>query len=65
MAPLIASSTREEREAYVNERYRCIADCDQCGLCKIFHGHSPEHALQPYVDGEQELATVLMSYRGR
>ncbi len=65
MAPLIASSTREERLAFVRERYQCISDCDQCGLCKIFHGQDPEHALSAYIDGEQELRQVMMGYRRR
>lgn len=65
MAPSIGSSTREERLAYVRERYRCISDCDQCGLCKVFHGRDPEHALVAYIDGEAELAQVMMGYRGR
>ena len=65
MAPSIESSTREERLAYVSKRYQCIANCDLCGLCKIFHGVSPEHALADYIDGREELATVMMSYRHR
>ena len=65
MAPSIASTTREERLAYVREHYPCIADCDQCGLCKIFHGRDAEHALEAYIDGRKELAAVLMGYRQR
>ena len=63
-APSVAKSTREERLAYVRERYPCISDCDQCGLCKIFHGQDAEHALAAYIDGEDELRTVFMRYRG-
>jgi len=65
MAPTVKSSTREERLAYVRDRYHCIANCDQCGLCQIFHGEDPEHALAPYIDGEAELAQVMMRYRSR
>ncbi len=65
MAPSVSTSTREERLAYVRERYRCIADCDQCGLCKLFHGQDAEHALQAYIDGAEELRDVLMAYRRR
>lgn len=63
MAPSIATSTREERLAYVHERYKCIADCDNCGLCKLFHGRDAETALESYIEGEEELSLVLMSYR--
>ena len=65
MAPMVASSTREERLAYVRKRYPCIADCDACGLCQLFHGRDAEHALADYIDGKAELAQVMMSYRGR
>lgn len=65
MAPTIENSTREERLAYVRHRYPCIADCDQCGLCKLFHGQDAEHALAAYIDGEASLAQVLMGYRQR
>lgn len=63
MAPSIQSSTREERAAYVRKRYPCIADCDACGLCKLFHGEDAEHALADYVDGKEELPAVMMRYR--
>ena len=65
MAPTVADSTRDERLAYVRRRYPCIADCDACGLCKLFHGQDAEHALAAYIDGEAELPQVLMRYRGR
>ncbi len=63
MVPQIASSTREERLAYVRERYQCIADCDNCGLCKLFRGGDAEHALAAYIEGKTELRQVLMEYR--
>ena len=37
-APEITASTPEERRAYIKERFPCIADCEMCGLCKVFHG---------------------------
>ncbi len=63
--PSIASSTRDERLAYVRKRYACIADCDACGLCKVFHGKDPEHVLADYIEGRSELAEVLVRYRSR
>lgn len=63
MAPSIAQSTREERLAYVRRRYPCIADCDACGLCKLFHGEDAEHALADYIEGLDELPQVMMRYR--
>ena len=44
-APEIVNSTEEERRAYVKERFPCIADCDMCGLCTVFHGKDACHDL--------------------
>ncbi len=63
MAPSITSSTRDERLAYVRKRYVCIADCDACGICALFHGRDPEDALADYIDGKEELPQVVMKYR--
>jgi hypothetical protein len=61
--PSIASSTVDERRAYVRKRYACISDCDACGLCKLFRHMDPETALADYIDGLAELPQVLMRYR--
>lgn len=62
-APLVAESTREEREAYVDSRYHCISDCDLCGLCSVFHGRDPMLAFVDYVQGRAEFAEVEARYR--
>ena len=31
--PEIKNSTEEERRQYIKNTFRCIADCDMCGLC--------------------------------
>lgn len=62
-APPVASSTKEEREAYVDSRYHCIADCDLCGLCALFRGKDPGIAFIDYIRGEEEFASVEARYR--
>ena len=62
-APSIHDSTEEERRDFVRSRYVCIADCDLCGMCKLFHGRDPEHALEDYIAGSEELPAVVMRYR--
>ncbi|WP_026511121.1 MULTISPECIES: hypothetical protein [unclassified Butyrivibrio] len=62
-APEIALSTSEERRQYIKERFPCIADCDMCGLCKVFHGKDPETAYKEYIDGEKDFLEVSQSYR--
>ncbi len=61
--PEIAVSTSEERRAYVKERFPCIADCDMCGLCKVFHGKDAETAYADYIQGNRTFAEVSDDYR--
>ena len=63
MTPSIKDSTRDERLAWVRRRYPCIADCDACGNCALFHGRDAEDALADYIDGKEELPQVVMRYR--
>jgi hypothetical protein len=63
--PDIASSTAEERRAFIRTRYPCIADCDMCGLCKVFRGMDAEHAFADYINGERSYMDVSADYRQR
>ena len=62
-APEITSSTKEERRLYIKERFPCIADCDMCGLCKVFRGKDAETAYKEYIDGEKSFLEVSAYYR--
>ena len=62
-APEITSSTKEERRLYIKERFPCIADCDMCGLCKVFRGKDAETAYKEYIDGERSFLEVSADYR--
>ncbi len=62
-APDITSSTQEERRRYIKERFPCIADCDMCGLCKVFRGKDAETAYKEYIDGEKSFLEVSAYYR--
>lgn len=62
-APEIDASTKEERRLYIKERFPCIADCDMCGLCKVFHGKDAETAYKEYIDGEKSFLEVSAYYR--
>ena len=63
--PSIVDSTREERLAYVQERYTCISDCDLCGICASFGWQNPEDVLADYIDGKDEMRAVLVRFRQR
>ena len=62
-APEISQSTIEERRAYIKERFPCIADCDMCGLCKVFHGKDAETAYADYIQGNRTFLEVSEDYR--
>lgn len=62
-APEISESTAEERRAYIKGRFPCIADCDMCGLCKVFHGKDAETAYKEYIDGEKSFIEVSQYYK--
>ncbi len=62
-APEIINSTTEERRAYIKERFPCIADCDMCGLCKVFHGKDAETAYADYINGNRSFTEVSDDYK--
>ena len=62
-APELSASTAQERRAYIKERFPCIADCDMCGLCKVFHGKDAETAYKDYIDGSRTFLEVSQDYK--
>ncbi len=62
-APEIKDSNSEERRAYIKERFPCIADCDMCGLCKVFHGKDAETAYADYINGNRSFTEVSADYK--
>lgn len=62
-APEIKYSTEEERRQYIKDTFKCIADCDMCGLCTVFRGKDPELAYADYISGEREFFDVSEDYK--
>ena len=62
-APDIFSTTVEERRVYIKQRFPCLADCDMCGLCKVFHGKDPENAYADYINGDRSFLEVSADYK--
>ncbi len=50
--PDINESTKEERLEAIRNKFRCISDCDSCGLCRIFKGRDPLDLYQDYIEGK-------------
>ena len=62
-APEIKGSTEEERRVYIKNRFPCIADCDMCGLCKVFRGKDAETAYADYINGTRSFMEVSEDYK--
>ena len=62
-APEITGSTEEERRVYIKNRFPCIADCDMCGLCKVFRGKDAETAYADYINGTSSFMEVSEDYK--
>ena len=62
-APEIADSTIEERRAFIKAKFPCIADCDMCGLCKVFRGATAERAYDDYIIGKRSYMEVSADYK--
>ena len=62
-APEVRDSSEEERRRYIQDRFHCIADCDMCGLCAVFHGKDPEMAYRDYILGHRSFEEVSKEYK--
>jgi hypothetical protein len=63
LPPELGSSTKEERTKYIRDTFKCMADCDMCGLCAAFHGKEPEIAYADYIEGKREYMDVSADYK--
>ncbi len=61
--PEIVNSTIEERREYIKKRFPCIANCDMCGLCRVFQGKDAEQAYADYILGKRSFFDVSSDYR--
>ena len=62
-ASLVENSSEEERRTFIKDKYPCIADCDMCGLCKVFHGKDPENAFDDYIKDIRSFEEVSNDYK--
>lgn len=62
-APDVRESTEEERRAYIKDRFPCMADCDMCGMCVVFHGKDAETAYDDYIRGKRSFTEVSKDYK--
>ena len=62
-APLIGQSTKEERREYVQNRWRCLGNCELCGKCAILRGRDAETLYADYIEGKRSYLEITLSIR--
>ena len=63
MAKLIKETTKSERENYLNKLFACKnGDCENCGVCKIFAGTSPQEVYYDYIIGKREFLEISQTF---
>ena len=61
--PKIDNSTKEERQAYVIDAWKCLHDCEACGKCRILKGWEVEMLYVNYIDGKREYMDITLEIR--
>ena len=63
--PKIDNSTKEERQAYVLEAWKCLHDCEACGKCRILKGLDAEILYADYIEGKRSYIDITLEIRNR
>ena len=63
--PNIENSSKEERQAYVLEAWKCLHDCEACGKCHILKGHDAEIVYADYINGKRSYMDITLEIRDR
>jgi hypothetical protein len=61
--PEIDSSTRQEREAFIINEFRCLADCDTCGQCQMLHNRDALEVYKDYIEGNRTFMAITLELR--
>ena len=61
--PSIETSTRDERQAYVCEKWKCMHNCELCGKCHVLKGRSEEILYADYIDGKRSYMDITLEIR--
>lgn len=62
-APPIASSTREERLAFVRSEWQCMHNCELCGKCHVLRGRCETEVFAECIDGKREYIELTFAIR--
>lgn len=64
-SPNIENSSKEERQAYVLEAWKCLHDCEACGKCHILKGRDAEIVYADYINGKRSYMDITLEIRDR
>ena len=64
-SPNIENSSKEERQAYVLEAWKCLHDCEACGKCHILKGRDAEIVYADYIYGKRSYMDITLEIRDR
>ena len=54
---------KQPRKDYVQKLFHCHnGDCDNCGVCQIFKGVSPQVVFQDYIEGKREFQDIAKEF---
>ncbi|HCG60481.1 hypothetical protein [Porcincola intestinalis] len=62
-APSVGESAPAERRKYIEEHFRCISDCDMCGICAVYHNQDPLLVYRDYIEGTRTFEEITEEYR--
>ena len=62
-APEVENSTREERLEYVQDRWRCMCNCELCGKCNMLRGRDAEIVYEDYIEGRRAYRDITIELR--
>ena len=63
--PKIDNSTKEERQAYVLDAWKCLPVYEACGKCRILKGRDAEMLYADYIEGKRSYMEVTLDIRNR
>lgn len=61
--PKTEESTREERQAFVTETWKCLHDCESCGKCRMLKGKDAETLYADYIEGKRSYMDITFEIR--
>ncbi len=45
------------------DRFKCISDCDSCGICAMYKNQDPLLVYKDYIEGVRDFQDITNDYR--